>query len=122
MIRESAQNNLPLGLSPGEQKLDLLNIRDAVDAFTAALSLQLKENQPGVQEFYLRSGEIISVRKLIDLYSQVSGKNLRVNWGARPYRSREVMQPWAEGENLPGWKAKVNLAEGLREFANEALP
>jgi hypothetical protein len=44
------------------------------------------------------------------------GKELEVEFGALPYRPREVMVPWTNGKRLPGWKINVPLAEGLRRM------
>jgi hypothetical protein len=45
----------------------------------------------------------------------VSGRKLNIEWGGRPYRDREVMVPW-KGIPVPGWKAKVNVEEGIQLF------
>jgi hypothetical protein len=48
---------------------------------------------------------------------QATGTALAASWGARPYRAREVMTPWAGGEPLPGWRAAIPLEEGLAALA-----
>ena len=43
-------------------------------------------------------------------------KKINVVWGGKPYRKREVMNLWVNGENLPNWKPKISLEEGLKLF------
>jgi hypothetical protein len=50
---------------------------------------------------------------------QVSGRKAHINFGARPYRPRELMVPWSAGQRLPGWMPQVSLAEGLRRCIEE---
>lgn len=121
ILRESAIKNETLGLSPGEQKLDLLHIRDVISAFKTA-GLRVEKNAPGVEEFYLRSGRFVTVKELVVIFEKASGKRFSARWGERPYRAREVMTPWMEGATLPGWKAEVSLENGLQEYANEEIP
>jgi len=41
------------------------------------------------------------------------GAKVRIDWGKREYREREVMFPWTKSAQLPGWKAEITLEEGL---------
>ena len=51
----------------------------------------------------------------ISIGKQYAGKNVQVEWGAKPYREREVMVPWSEGTLPPGWKPRINLSNGIRK-------
>jgi len=105
-----------LDMSPGEQRVDLVHSTDVVEAFVVACRRLLGE-QAVLRESYLVSGEALTLRELVLLLSQV-GVKVKVNWGARPYRVREVMHPIsAEGLGLPGWSASISLIDGLRELA-----
>ena len=46
---------------------------------------------------------------------------LKINWGGRSYRDREIMRPPFLGKVLPGWTPKVVLEEGLKSLADEFL-
>jgi CDP-3, 6-dideoxy-D-glycero-L-glycero-4-hexulose-4-reductase len=50
--------------------------------------------------------------------ASISGRDIHVEFGALPYRDREVMTPW-RGDILPGWAPKITLEEGLREFLSD---
>ena len=83
-----------------------------VEAVRVALT-RISAAPPGLQEsFAVRGGETLTLRRFVELFEQVAGRPVDVTLGARPYRAREVMQPWL-GETLPGWTAKTDLREGL---------
>lgn len=118
ILRDASLKAEPIGLSPGEQKLDLLHVRDVVAAFQLAAK-NIANESAGVKEYYLRSGRLTSVRDLIILANQFLPSPLAAIFGERPYRPREVMMPWQQGEVLPGWSPKIRLEDGLKEYFNE---
>ncbi|MDO9568060.1 MAG: NAD(P)-dependent oxidoreductase [Hydrogenophaga sp.] len=103
-----------LGMSPGEQVLDLVHIDDVTNAFLVGAQQLLNGTAYTPHKRYaVSSGAPLSVRQLVALMEQVSGKTIQVTFGVRPYRSREVMMPWQGGFLLPGWVSKKNLLTEL---------
>lgn len=102
--------------SAGEQLIDLVYIDDAVDAFMLAAERLLVSGTPSREEFAVSSGRPVSLRQIAATYSSVTNQNLNIAWGARPYRTREVMIPWSAGAPLPGWAPRVALAEGIKRI------
>ena len=101
-------------MSPGEQLIDLVHIDDVVQAFLIAAGC-LDRQPAGTHETYaVSSGSPLPLRQLVELYRQITGTDVRVHWGGRPYRPREVMVPWNAGKLLPGWQPRISLEEGLR--------
>ena len=101
-------------MSPGYQYLDPIYIDDVCDAFLVALK-RLNSVQTKRSETYsVCSEQSIQLRELVKIYENVSNTKLNVKWGGRPYRAREVMQPWSEGVTLPGWSPKVSIEDGIR--------
>jgi nucleoside-diphosphate-sugar epimerase len=116
LLKRSAETGDTLEMSPGEQKIDLVHVEDVVDSFIAA-GVRLLNGEVTSSEIYAVSSlEPLSLRELVATFARVAGKPLNVKWGARPYRPREVMQPWTCGDTLPGWEPKISLADGLREY------
>lgn len=119
-LKKAAIGKTPLEMSEGEQKLDLVYIDDVVSAFIAAAHHVLQENQnPSGKIYRISSGKLWSLREVVCLYEEAMGCSIAVNWGARPYRDREVMLPWTGGEKLPNWEPRVMLASGLAKMAQE---
>ncbi|WP_313322026.1 NAD-dependent epimerase/dehydratase family protein [Stutzerimonas nitrititolerans] len=108
-----------LGLSPGEQKLDLVYVDDVTRSFlVAAEQLLSKVSAEKHERYAVSSHEYISVRNLVALMEDISGKTLNVTFGDRPYRDREVMYPWKAERVLPKWKAEVDVRAGLSRLIN----
>ena len=114
LFKDYSESGEVLKMSPGEQLIDLLYITDIISGF-AHLAELLASNADLEDEYVLTSGQQISLRELAQLYCKVSGSKLNIEWGGRPYRDREVMVPW-KGIPVPGWKAKVNVKDGILLF------
>jgi nucleoside-diphosphate-sugar epimerase len=110
-----AQTGEILAMSPGEQYLDILYINDVVDGFVHLVDL-LNSNDKLETDYALYAEKRYKLKDLANLYQTVTGKKLNIQWGERPYRAREVMEPWKAGNKLPGWKPKISIEEGLTLF------
>jgi nucleoside-diphosphate-sugar epimerase len=116
LLKEAARSGRPLAMTPGEQAIDLVYVDDVVDAYCVAAAM-LNDARNGQHEtFAVRSGDPVKLRELVRLFSEVSGCAVPVHWGARSYRLREIMTPWKDGRDLPGWKPKISLSDGLRRL------
>lgn len=113
LLATYSEKDIKLNMSYGEQMLDLVYIDDIVNGYLLTINM-IKEGLIGEQEkFVLSSGYRVSLKELVELYREITNKFVRVEWGARPYRNREVMIPWENGTILPNWKTHVSLVEGL---------
>lgn len=120
-LLDLCNNGGRLSLSAGEQLVDMVFVQDVVAAIISAAqrlftrAVGVPGGATGRSEcFAVESGERVSLRELVALVERLSGTTIDVVWGARPYRAREVMRPWSQGERLPGWAPSVSLTEGLR--------
>ncbi|SDC07780.1 MULTISPECIES: NAD-dependent epimerase/dehydratase family protein [unclassified Candidatus Frackibacter] len=116
LLSKFAKEKKVLKMSPGEQKLDLVHIEDVVEAFICAYELFEKENFEH-EKYGVSSGREIKLKDLIGLYEEITGYEIKVEWGGRPYRKREVMELWSDFETLPSWNSKISLEEGLKRMA-----
>lgn len=112
MLRKVARDGETLRMSPGEQLLDLVYIDDVLDAYVIALGRFPRISQ--VAETYAVSNDVrLSLRDVVQIYAEIVGRPVNVEWGGLPYRPREVMEPWSEYQTLPDWKARVALRDGI---------
>jgi len=116
LLRNAAGGGAPLAMSPGMQRLDLVFIDDIVEAYCTAAARLIDGQETGHGRYCVRSGDPKSLREIAALYSSVTGRPLSIDWGGRPYRDREVMEPYGGGVTLPGWKPLVGLEEGIRRM------
>lgn len=116
LLQNISHSNETLAMSLGEQMIDLVYIDDVCEAFKLA-DLRLKGGLVTASESYgVCSAHRISLRELVELYEHAIGRQLPIQWGARPYRKREVMKPWDGYKSLPGWRPKVSIAEGIQRI------
>ncbi len=115
-LNKAAKTNCPLDMSAGEQLIDLVHIDDVIEAYLIAAKRLLDGKVPQHERYAVSSGQPLPLRKLVEIYAAVTGQVVKVNWGARPYRFREVMRPWSRGVRLEGWKPHIELEEGLKEL------
>jgi|GEM_PF-77423 nucleoside-diphosphate-sugar epimerase/GT2 family glycosyltransferase len=114
LLERTAQEKTQLKMSPGEQLIDIVYIDDVVDAFIAAAK-RLFEGKVDRHEIYaISSGRPIQLRDLVNIYKAITGYELDLIWGGRPYRGREVMVPWTGGKHLPDWSPKISLEQGIK--------
>jgi nucleoside-diphosphate-sugar epimerase len=115
LLNKAAATGEPLGMSAGEQLIDLVYIDDVAEAYLIAAQ-RLLEGKVTMHETYaVSSGQPLPLKELVQLYADVTKQTVNVNWGARPYRYREVMMPWSRGAELPNWQATTSLADGLNQ-------
>lgn len=116
-----AKDGKTLDMSPGEQIIDISYIDNVVDGYLKLIKLLTNDKKKKLRgkSFALKSGERMSLKHLAKTFEQVTKTKLNINWGGREYRSREVMIPWKKDKNVPGWKPKVSLREGIGRIFNE---
>jgi nucleoside-diphosphate-sugar epimerase len=119
LLRKASLEQQSLAMSKGEQLIDLVFIDDVIRAFTVAAG-QLTAAVAGEHKAYaVSSGSPLPLRELVERYGRITGRPMRVEWGGRPYRMREVMVPWNCGESLPGWRPQVTLEQGVQEMERQ---
>lgn len=103
-----------LQLSPGDQLLEWTFIEDIVKGFeVAAKRLTGKQETQKFAHYTLTSGETVSLKDTVKICEGVLGKKINIEFGAKPYRKREIMAPSKLDPVLPGWSAQVSLRQGV---------
>ena len=113
------QNNM-LGMSPGDQIINLVHIKDVINAYILSSERLLSNLVLETESYAVSANEEVSIKELVMLIEQILHAKLPIQWGIRPYRSREVMIPWNKGTRLPGWEPKISLIEGLHDYFSES--
>lgn len=116
LLRRAAESGQRLAMSPGEQLIDLVYVDDVIDAFIIAAERLEAGAVVGMENYPVASGQALPLKTVVETYRRVTGTPLDLEWGARPYREREVMTPWSGGQRLPGWVPKTKLEEGIRRM------
>ncbi len=119
LLSAAAASGKTLDMSGGEQLVDLVHIDDVTDAYLIAAQRLIECKVKRHEIYSVSSGKPMLLRDLVELYSEVIGSTINVNWGARQYRFREVMKTWTRGINLEGWQPKYSLADGMKNLATK---
>jgi nucleoside-diphosphate-sugar epimerase len=110
----AAKKGQGISLSPGNQLMNLIHIDDVVRNFTRLLTTP---DELSYRRHFMWSEEYISVRHLVETIERVAGAKIDCLWGERPYAGHEMFEPWhIPMTQAPGFEARVNLEEGLREL------
>lgn len=108
LLLDAARTGRPVPLGSGRQLIDLTHVDDVVAAFTLAASGGLDGAR-----LVARGGRPLTVRDLVALVEEVTGRRLAVEWGARPDRLREMYTDWTVPGASTTWRPQVELADGL---------
>ncbi len=118
----------PLILSPGEQLLDFVHIRDVAAGYMQSLRFlaehhPARDGQGGIgtaapcnpHRFALRSGTLRTLREVIALVQEVWNVTLPCEFTGS-YPANQIMIPNISESILPGWGAATSLRDGLAEL------
>ncbi|MDR1884361.1 MAG: NAD-dependent epimerase/dehydratase family protein [Prevotella sp.] len=108
----NSQKGDVLDMSSGEQYIDIIHIEDVVRGFIHLIDM-LNSDAILEPEYALYAKERYTLKDLCEIYEKTTGKRLNINWGARPYRIREVMNPWIAGTRLPEWMPQHDIIQGI---------
>jgi CDP-3, 6-dideoxy-D-glycero-L-glycero-4-hexulose-4-reductase len=116
LLFQIADTEQSIDVSPGEQLLDLVHISDVCSAYLKAHETLMIDDEITHKIYGVYTGNRITLKEMINLFQSILQKPLNVNFGAKPYKSREIMIPTEYYELLPNWKANISLSEGLTLF------
>lgn len=119
VLRGAAVTGQRIGMTGGDQFIDLVHVDDVVEALLVA-GERVRHPPARFESFAVSSGHPISIRELAAAVGGAAGRPLDIEWGAMPYREREMMTPWTAGPVLPGWTPRIRLLEGLERMGEHA--
>lgn len=114
LFDEIAASGKKLLMSPGEQQLDIIHIDDVVSGFIQLAEMLQDDTVALREEYVLTSGQTRSLKEWAHLYEQQNDVCLKIQWGGRVYRQREVMKPYV-GNVLPNWEANKQVINMLNK-------
>jgi nucleoside-diphosphate-sugar epimerase len=117
LLKKTFREGTPLAMSPGDQKVDLVHVDDVVKAYETAAGLLISGRVDGMENYVVSSGQRLTLRALLKLIEDMTGKSLPIQWGERPYRDREIMEPM-QGRCLPRWNVQIDIQKGISRLFN----
>jgi len=116
LLHKFAKEQTRLNMTPGKQRLNLVHIKDVCEAFYLASRMLHKKDFQGSKSYAVPSETEYELKEVIQLFEEITGKKINVVWGGKPYRDREVMEPWYNYSTIPDWKQSISLEKGLKFF------
>jgi len=118
-LLKRADPSTPMQFSEGNQLIDLVYIDDVIEAFLICEKNLLGLTSAVHHRFGVSSGNPRPLREVVQQYLKEARSNVVVDWGARPYRAREVMRTWTGYDTIPGWQPKISLDQGISRLVRE---
>lgn len=118
LLRDIAGTDKSLDLSPGEQQLDLVHINDVTKAYERAYYVLKEDDKIRNSVFGVFTGNRKSLKNTVKLFQDICDKNINLNWGGKPYKNREVMEPIITYDKLYGWTPEISLESGFKKYFN----
>lgn len=114
-VRESLDSAVPVKMSLGYQVSDFIHIDDVISCIRYFVDNTEKWAGQKGEVYHLGTGIGTSIRELAKLYELKTGQKCNIEWGANPYRERDVMYAVAPiGKLLDlGWRAQIRLEDGI---------
>lgn len=113
MAISKLKKNETLDMSLGEQQIDLIYVRDCVDAFLFLLEKADKIKQR-INFFEIGTGQPVVLKDFILMIKDELKSKSIINFGAVPYRDHEQMYSKADLSTMMGWKPKYTTRETIK--------
>lgn len=107
-----------IDLSPGEQLRDFVYVNDVVSAYIHVLRYLLSLERPVLLNYDVGRGAAVSIREFVECIKDISQSNSHLNFGALPYRDKEIMESKADISALEeiGWHSEYDYRAGLKDL------
>lgn len=116
LLKKAALSENPLPMSPGHQRLNLVYVKDVVDAFCRMSRLITDPAQSLSAKYCVAAPESFTLRSVVELFARIAKRNLDIQWGGRKYRAGEIMDPRPLFETVPMWSPCYSLEQGICEL------
>lgn len=119
-IYDSLDSPEPIKTTLGYQKLDLIHLNDIIMFIHTLLcenKISLSENR---ETIYLGTGIGTNLRQIALEFEKLTNKKCNLDWGALPYRERDIMQAIAPKGSLQkyNYTPRITVKEGLTMYLN----
>ncbi|MBF0267005.1 MAG: NAD(P)-dependent oxidoreductase [Alphaproteobacteria bacterium] len=109
---KALETGAPLPLPAENMVMDLTYRSDVAEALYLAGAGLIGRQQDWQNRRFAVSGFRHAIRDVVVTLEEVAGRSINKLWGEWKVPARHIDIPW-QGPQIPGWKATVNLKEGL---------
>lgn len=114
LLLNAARSGEEISLSPGEQLMNLLHVKDAALNIIQVINSKSKDLY---HKHFLWEESYFSVRDLVSQIESSVQKKINCSWGGRPYAGHEMMNAWPiPMSQLPSFETHMSLDGGIKEI------
>lgn len=115
MVMDKLKKNEEINMSPGNQKLDFLYVKDCTDGIAHVIKNVLKYKN-SFNELQIGTGQTMLLKDLVNVFKKEIGSSSKINFGAIPYREHEQMSSSADISLLHGWTPKYDCKKAISQI------
>ena len=105
LLTSIKKNELNLDMSEGNQEICLVHVEDIAKAYYIAFEKIIAMKKRGVyRSFFLDNGERYTIKSIVNIFQRQFNIKFNINWGALPYRKKEIFNPIESKSHLKNWK------------------
>ena len=114
-VIKKALNKETIHLSEGLQKMDLVYVKDIVDAYLKAVRVAPKSNGC-YNDINLAGGKPISIREIVSLIEEIEKITIEKKWGAPALDDYPlIFGDVSKAKEIINWEPSTNIKQGLSE-------
>lgn len=119
-IYESLGASRPVNMTSGEQILDFVHVNDVASFFVQSITnFERFVRLNNGENIHLGTGIGHSIREVAAIIENKTGKKANINWGALPYRKRDIMYavaPVGKNSELLNWETRIDIIDGINKL------
>lgn len=119
LLMKSKKEKIKLEMTEGNQMIDLVYIDDVINNFIFAYNYLLNNKEIIYEKYGVATGEVNTLKKVVELFQITEENTIIVDWGKRVYRKREVMVPWKDYKTLPTKFENKKFSEKIKEVMSK---
>lgn len=116
LLLDAIKENREFNMSPGEQEICYIHVRDVVNAYLRAIDMLVNEDIKKIENYSVYGDEVLTLNQLVNKVQDILGTKIQVNKGVYQYKEREIMKFKPKYPVLPGWQPHVSLRQGILEI------
>ena len=111
LLLDAARFGNRIQLSPGDQLINLLYVKDATQNILNCITT---EEKLAYSKNHVWADSYMTVKHLVSVLESTTGQKIKCDWGSREYAGHEMMNPWPiPMPQLRGFVAPTSLNEGI---------
>lgn len=116
ILKNSSNLDNIINITPAEQYLDMVHVTDVCKAYIKAFAWMSSHENLRKEIYGVYTGHEYMLKDVIAIFEKVLNRKLPIKIGGKPYKNREIMKPSKNYNCVPGWKADIELEQGLALF------